>query len=54
MEFVAEIIQFAIVLLIAKPFEKALLLEKIIILPMVLINTLGVVIFIAILKDCKK
>ncbi|GAA0122753.1 MAG: histidine kinase [Clostridium argentinense] len=49
----AEIIQFAIVLLIAKPFEKALLLEKIIILPMVLINTLGVVIFIAILKDVK-
>lgn len=49
----AEIIQFLMVLLIAKPFEKALMLEKIIILPMILVNTLGVVIFIAIVKDVK-
>ncbi len=50
----AEIIQFLMVLIIAKPFEKALMLERVILLPMVLVNTLGVVIFIAIVKDVKK
>lgn len=49
----AEVTQFIIILIMAKPFEKAIILEKIIFLPMTIVNTLGVVIFIAIVKDVK-
>ncbi|MEG0773968.1 LytS/YhcK type 5TM receptor domain-containing protein [Clostridium sp.] len=49
----AEVTQFIIILIMAKPLEKAIILEKIIFLPMTLVNTLGVVIFIAIVKEVK-
>ncbi len=43
----AEVGQMAIILLISKPFEAALALVKIIAFPMIIMNALGMVIFIA-------
>ncbi len=44
--FVAEILQMIIILLVAKPFDAAVDLVKIIALPMIFLNSLGAVIFI--------
>jgi len=45
---VAEIMQMAIILLIARPFDKALELVKLISVPMITFNSVGLVIFIGI------
>ena len=50
---IAEMAQMIIILIFSKPFKDALLLEKVIALPMILINTVGVVIFINIIKDMR-
>lgn len=47
----AEIVQMLIILLIARPFQDALELVKIILLPMVLVNSLGIAIFIGIIEN---
>lgn len=44
--FVAEIIQMLIILLIARPFADALELVKVISVPMIVLNSIGVVIFV--------
>jgi len=44
--FVAEILQMIIILMVAKPFDAAVDLVKIIALPMIFLNSLGAVIFI--------
>ena len=44
--FVAEIIQMLIILLIARPFTDALELVKVISIPMIVLNSIGVVIFV--------
>jgi len=48
---IAEIIQMAIILIIAKPFADAIELVKIIWLPMVFVNSIGISIFIAITQS---
>lgn len=48
---IAELLQMFIILLITRPFDQALELEKIIALPMILINSIGVVIFINITNN---
>jgi len=48
---VAELIQMLIILLIAKPFSDALELVKIIWLPMVFVNSIGISLFIAITQN---
>lgn len=45
-----EIGQMAIILLVAKPFVKALALVKIIALPMIIANSLGIALFLAIVR----
>lgn len=42
-----ELLQCAVLFLIARPFEAVLLLEKTILLPKILVNSLGVVLFVA-------
>lgn len=44
--FVAEIIQMCIILLIARPFADAVELVRIIALPMIILNSIGIVIFL--------
>ena len=51
---VGELMQMAIILLIAKPYSEALDLVKIISIPMVLANGLGIGIFIAIIESIYK
>lgn len=48
---VGEILQVGFVLLLAKPFEEALTVEKIVALPMIIVNTLGVLGFVLIVRD---
>ncbi|MFV9510134.1 LytS/YhcK type 5TM receptor domain-containing protein [Tepidibacillus sp. LV47] len=48
---VAESLQMLIILLIAKPFEKALALVQVIGLPMIIANSIGIAIFIAIIRS---
>ncbi|TCS84577.1 LytS/YhcK type 5TM receptor domain-containing protein [Tepidibacillus fermentans] len=48
---VAETVQMAIILLLAKPFEKALALVQVIGLPMIVANSIGIAIFIAIIQS---
>ncbi|WP_315119528.1 LytS/YhcK type 5TM receptor domain-containing protein [uncultured Clostridium sp.] len=48
---IAEILQMIIILILSRPFKEALELEKIIALPMILINSIGVVIFINITNN---
>lgn len=48
---VAEVLQMIIILIFSNPFNEALELEKIIALPMIIINSLGVVIFINIINN---
>lgn len=50
----AEILQMVMVLTVAKPFSSALRLEKIIAVPMIFVNTLGVVIFIHIIITARE
>ncbi|ABR47577.1 signal transduction histidine kinase, LytS [Alkaliphilus metalliredigens QYMF] len=47
----AEIVQMAIILLIARPFGDAFTLVKIILLPMVLVNSIGISLFIGIIEN---
>ncbi len=47
----AEIAQMIIILALARPFQDALNLVKIILLPMVLVNSLGIAIFIGIIEN---
>ncbi|QDE30851.1 sensor histidine kinase [Shewanella polaris] len=51
--FMAEIMQMAIILLVAKPFDQAWELVKLIAPPMLLINSLGAAMFMSILRDQK-
>ncbi|EJO5347667.1 histidine kinase [Clostridium botulinum] len=51
---IAEILQIIIILLIAKPYENAIQLERVISLPMIVINSLGVGIFINIINNTKE
>ncbi len=51
---IAEILEMLIILAISKPFNEALSLEKIIALPMIFINSLGVVIFINIINNASE
>lgn len=48
---VAEIIQMLIILIVAKPFGNALALVKIIMLPMVIVNSIGVALFLAVTEN---
>ncbi|EYE87776.1 sensor histidine kinase [Fervidicella metallireducens AeB] len=47
----AEVSQMIVILLLSKPYERAVELVKLIGLPMILINSLGVVVFINIIKN---
>ncbi len=49
--FVAETLQMVIILLIAKPFDKALALVEVISVPMIVANSIGIAIFIAIIRS---
>ncbi|WDC85826.1 LytS/YhcK type 5TM receptor domain-containing protein [Caloramator sp. mosi_1] len=51
--FIAEVLQVIIILIVAKPFEAALELEKNIAMPMILINSFGVALFINIINNIK-
>ncbi|WP_050606540.1 LytS/YhcK type 5TM receptor domain-containing protein [Clostridium niameyense] len=51
---VAEILQMVIIILISKPYEYALNLEKIIAFPMIIINSVGVAIFINIINNTQQ
>ncbi len=51
---IAEIIQMIIILLLAKPFDQALALVRIIALPMILANSTGAAIFVSIIRDQRK
>jgi len=50
---IAEISQMLLILLIAKPFDQSIALEKAIAFPMIIVNSLGVVIFMDIIKRIK-
>ena len=49
----AEVIQMAIILIAAKPFEQALVLVESIALPMMIANSLGAALFMSIIQDKK-
>lgn len=49
--FVAEIMQMVIILLIATPFDKSLLLVRTIATPMILANSCGAALFISMIRD---
>lgn len=51
---VAEIMQMIIILIVAKPFDEALALVRIIALPMILANSTGAAIFVSIIRDQRK
>ena len=46
---VCELIQCAVLFLVARPFESVLMLEKAILLPKIVVNSLGVVLFVSVL-----
>ena len=48
---IAEILEMIIILILSKPISQALQLEKIFALPMIIINSVGVFIFVYIIKD---
>ncbi len=52
--FIAEIMQMLIILIVAKPYEAAMELVKIIGIPMILANGIGIAIFIAIIDSILK
>jgi two-component system sensor histidine kinase LytS len=49
--FVAELMQMLIILLVAKPFDQAWALVQVIGLPMIIMNSVGIAIFIVIIKS---
>lgn len=49
--FVAEIMQMVIILLVATPFDKSLLLVRTIAIPMILANSCGAALFISMIRD---
>ncbi|WP_095497491.1 sensor histidine kinase [Paraferrimonas haliotis] len=49
----AEVIQMAVILMVAKPYEQALELVKVIALPMIVVNALGAALFMSIIRDRK-
>ncbi|MCR1934293.1 LytS/YhcK type 5TM receptor domain-containing protein [Clostridium tepidum] len=51
---IAEVLQMVIILLVAKPYEAALQLEKVIALPMIITNSIGVGIFINIINNTQE
>lgn len=51
---VAEVIQMIIILVIAKPFDEAVGLVKIIAIPMILANSTGAAVFVSIIRDQRK
>ncbi|NFS03174.1 histidine kinase [Clostridium botulinum] len=51
---IAEVLQMIIILLIAKPYEAALELERVIALPMIITNSIGVGIFINIINNTQE
>ncbi|AKC64120.1 sensor histidine kinase [Clostridium sporogenes] len=51
---IAEVLQVIIILLIAKPYENALQLERVIALPMIITNSIGVGIFINIINNTQE
>ncbi len=51
--FIAELIVKAIVLIMAKPFSSALALEKMIAVPTILANTLGIAIFVTMVQSVR-
>ncbi|WP_251861995.1 LytS/YhcK type 5TM receptor domain-containing protein [Clostridium sp. Marseille-Q2269] len=51
---IAEVLQMTIILLISRPYEDALQLEKIIALPMIITNSIGVGIFINIINNTEE
>ncbi|MDS1005360.1 LytS/YhcK type 5TM receptor domain-containing protein [Clostridium sporogenes] len=51
---IAEVLQMIIILLIAKPYEAALQLERVIALPMIITNSIGVGIFINIINNTQE
>src|SRR5690606_17390879 len=52
--FVAEVLQMIIILLVAKPYDAAVELVKVIGIPMVLANGIGIAVFIAITDSVLK
>ncbi|MGL1864175.1 MAG: sensor histidine kinase [Pseudodesulfovibrio sp.] len=50
---VAEVVQMAVILIIAKPFTESLALVQVIALPMIVANSLGSAIFVSIIRDQK-
>ena len=52
--FVAEVLQMAIILLLAKPFDDAVALVKVIALPMICANSVGAALFISMVRDQKR
>ncbi|WP_409069010.1 LytS/YhcK type 5TM receptor domain-containing protein [Clostridium sp. FAM 1755] len=51
---IAEVLQMIIILLVAKPYEAALQLERVIALPMIVTNSIGVGIFINIINNTQE
>ncbi|QJB58485.1 sensor histidine kinase [Pseudodesulfovibrio sp. zrk46] len=51
--FIAEMLQMVIILLMAKPFEEALALVRVIAIPMIVANSFGSAIFVSIIRDQK-
>lgn len=51
---VAEVTQMVIILILAKPFDQAVALVRIIALPMILANSCGAAIFVSIIRDQRK
>lgn len=49
----AQVMEMFIILLFAKPYEEAVDLEKVIAVPMILINTIGVVLFVNIINNIR-
>lgn len=50
----AEVVQMFIILLISRPYSKALELERIIAYPMIIVNSIGVAVFINIINNCRQ
>lgn len=50
---IAEAFQMCDILILAKPYQNAVALEKVIAIPMILVNTAGVMIFINIIKNAR-
>jgi two-component system LytT family sensor kinase len=51
--FIAELLQMAIILIVAKPFDQAYVLVSSIVLPMIVANSIGAAMFMSIIQDRK-